>query len=783
MAGADQAERSGSPGSSSASHTLASTSASSSSCVNLRQWLELHKHTNIYAAAAIEEEKQPGLAMQRSWQDIIDKRGRYRFGQLAPVGSSKKSEPCSYCGPESCRYPPAAEVVRQLEFCTRPSQRAGVKHKCIPCAAANRPCGSKADRACTTSSAVGRNKALASKGIYRNRLEELDLVPKTSTERRGASSNTGSGGTQTGKKRGRRVKEYFDAQTRLADNRASASTDLHRIGDFASALLRLDSPSAAEVRTRAEQDLDLFLHQAFFRLDPPSHQHDYGLDALQSASLRMLVYVMVSSPAAPLAIQRVLVLWERYLAHPSTAQIDVNPASQAKLVRQIAQQHAALANSFIVVDGKRFDFDRGQAPQSPEEEEEDENEEEEDEEEEEEDEEEEDEEEEEEEEEEEQDDGSRLSIAALEPEQEGEAQHLAASPSPTGEEHGQADMGMLLPLFGDADELGSLDDLVACLGPLDGWRHPSLPGAEADAVSHSEPNVQSAAESLEAMPASASWSQAWQLDQAGGDVATEHHDDNSGLAAWAAQAVDDVWHSVQYEPPRPAMASQASAAGADGATLDERRDGGGEGMERPLAGMTSDDFAALSPVSRRRALDTRQTPAPKRRRTLQLASKSSSSSSSSRTSHGHGRWDDAVAPEQAQRVKASEAHGGRQSQDERGSVDTIDRGGSLAAISSPSTRRRWRGGLGRESVLRLFEAPRFDSSRIGQKGDEGLCPRSRLLAHRLSHRSCISSTVIATHLDHPPSAIIIASPLPYLAGHLKSSRRTVAGQTLLPRRD
>lgn len=606
MAGADQAERSGSPGSSSASHTLASTSASSSSCVNLRQWLELHKHTNIYAAAAIEEEKQPGLAMQRSWQDIIDKRGRYRFGQLAPVGSSKKSEPCSYCGPESCRYPPSADVVRQLEFCTRPSQRAGVKHKCIPCAAANRPCGSKADEACTTSSAVSRKKPLASKGIYRNRLEELDLVPKTWTERRGASSNTGSGGTQTGKKRGRRVKEYFDAQTRLADNRACASTDLHRIGDFASALLRLDSPSAAEVRTHAEQDLDLFLHQAFFRLDPPSHQRDYGLDTLQSASLRMLVYVMVSSPAAPLAIQRVLVLWERYLALPSTAQIDVNPASQAKLVRQIAQQHAALANSFIVVDGTRFDFDRGQAPQGPVEEED--------------------------EEEEEQDDGSRLSIAALEPEQEGEAQHLAASPSPTGEEHGQADMGMLLPLFGDADELGSLYDLVACLGPLDGWRHPSLPGAEADAVSHSEPNVQSAAESLEAMPASASWSQAWQLDQAGGDVATEHHDDDSGLAAWAAQTVDDVWHSVEYEPPRPAMASQASAAGADGATLDERRDGGGEGMERPLAGMTSDDFAALSPVSRRRALDTRQTPAPKRRRTLQLASKSSSGSSSSRTS-------------------------------------------------------------------------------------------------------------------------------------------------------
>ncbi len=31
---------------------------------------------------------------------------------------------------------------------------------------------------------------------------------------------------------------------------------------------------------------------------------------------------------------------------------------------------------------------------------------------------------------------------------------------------------------------------------------------------------------------------------------------------------------------------------------DERRNGGGEGMERRLAGMTSDDFAALSPVSR-----------------------------------------------------------------------------------------------------------------------------------------------------------------------------------------
>ncbi len=49
------------------------------------------------------------------------------------------------------------------------------------------------------------------------------------------------------------------------------------------------------------------------------------------------------------------------------------------------------------------------------------------------------------------------------------------------------------------------------------------------------------------MPASVSCLKHGSMEPADGDFGTEHHGDDSGLAAWAAQTVDDLWHSVQYE--------------------------------------------------------------------------------------------------------------------------------------------------------------------------------------------------------------------------------------------
>ncbi len=198
----------------------------------------------------------------------------------------------------------------------------------------------------------------------------------------------------------------------------------------------------------------LSLHQAFFRLDPPSHQRDYGLDTLQSASLACS---STSWSRAPLLLWRSSVCCScgtipRRSQHGSNRRQPSEPSQAGTTDRPAACSAGQLVHC---LDGTRFNFDRGQAPQSPEEGDE----------------------------EEVQDDGSRLSIAALEPEHEGEAQHLAASPSPTPRRMARRH-GMLPPLFGDADELGCLDDLVACLGerwidasPLAAW-------PEADAVCH-----------------------------------------------------------------------------------------------------------------------------------------------------------------------------------------------------------------------------------------------------------------------------------------------------------
>lgn len=155
---------------------------------DLKKWQASIKNINIYAAAAIQEEKQPSLADKSSWKDFLDKRRHYRYGQKWPSPSAaeantsvdnQRDQQCSSCELGCCFYSPSAHVVKQMEFCAQPSLCASEHPRCIPCQVSNHPCRVVVDHVDTTQvlpTRVSNWPKMKSKHIYIDRLEELMLV-------------------------------------------------------------------------------------------------------------------------------------------------------------------------------------------------------------------------------------------------------------------------------------------------------------------------------------------------------------------------------------------------------------------------------------------------------------------------------------------------------------------------------------------------------------------------------------------------------------------------------
>lgn len=369
-----------------AATAVASSSLSSKPPFDLKRWQESVKGVNIYAAAAIEEEKQPSLADLGVWKDFVDKRGRYRFGQTWPYGISGAAADgnceerlCACCERGACFYSPSPEVVKQIEFCAKPSSRTTDNPRCIPCQASNRPCNVvKVHPASFTpaAAAVPKSRRLKSKNLYLDRLRELNVLQSnrrsslsTGSNSSSSDSNSISGDptrlagktitTTTTTTKGRPIKRYFEAETRLVDNSAISADSLHRVDNMAEALLRMDAVEHESTRMDAIQDLELFLQQAHFRIAQP-HLYEHELSTLHHPKLRQFAYTFMSSPAAPLAIQRVLVLWSIYLNTDVLHAVQVSTHKKNQLRNQLTSIHSQLTNSYVLVRGSRVEFHRVQ---------------------------------------------------------------------------------------------------------------------------------------------------------------------------------------------------------------------------------------------------------------------------------------------------------------------------------------------------------------------------------------------------------------------------------------
>ncbi|CDR88197.1 uncharacterized protein SPSC_03858 [Sporisorium scitamineum] len=264
----------------------------------IKTW-QLHiKHQNVYQAAAqLEEEKQqtdPGLPLKHSYQSFIDKRSRYRFGQAAPAA-------CDFCPKDACLMSPSPQVVMTTEFTSSPPTRPVKNQRCIPCQASNRKCTKPG------------NNDNDNNNVFANRLAEMGVDVQRSSS-----------------SRGRKTIVYFDKHTRMVDN--SVSKPLHRIHEFAEALLRFFS-SVQHVQEKPLQDLDLFLKQSHFISRTPPDSTIASALLQCSIEWHELVYSLIATPAAPLGIQRVLILWQQPLQE--LAHIEVNPQSKSRLVEQL----------------------------------------------------------------------------------------------------------------------------------------------------------------------------------------------------------------------------------------------------------------------------------------------------------------------------------------------------------------------------------------------------------------------------------------------------------------